>query len=90
MERIDIERLIRQGEAARRERYRKEICRAVVWYSRLLLAAGCVIRACELLCGGADSMTSALALLLRLSLLIFIAVRLLFFREKAFYRKRWR
>ena len=79
MERIDIDRLIRQGEAARRERYRRELNRAVVWYSRLLLAAGCVIRACELLCGGTDSMTSALVLLLRLSLLIFITVRLIFY-----------
>lgn len=85
MNQINIEDLLRQGEAARRERNRRALTRAVVWYSRLLLAAGCVIRACELLCGGADSMTSALALLLRLSLLIFIAVRLLFFREKAIY-----
>ena len=77
MERIDIERLIRQGEAARRTRYRKDLTRAVVWYARLLLAAGCIIRACELLCGGAESMSGALLLLLRVSVLVLAVLGLI-------------
>lgn len=76
MERIDIEHLMRQGEEARRKRYRRELNRTVVWYSRLLLAAGCIIRACELLCGGAESMSGALLLLLRVSVLAFIVLGL--------------
>lgn len=76
MERIDIEQLMRQGEEARRKRYRRELNRTVVWYSRLLLAAGCIIRACELLCGGAESMSGALLLLFRVSVLVALPLAL--------------